>query len=163
MPFTPYHFGPGLLFKSLFPRKSSFTAFVLSQVVIDCETLYWILQGAWPVHRSLHTFVGGAIAGVLCGTFVWLAGRFVTSWITESVRPAVWSEFSLRPAIFGGVFGGLSHSLLDGIMHPDIMPLSPFIIQNPLHNLISLQLLYLICIVSGIIGVFLLWRLQSRS
>ena len=59
MPFTPLHFGPGLLLKAAAPRHVSFTAFVASQVLIDLESLYNILRGAWPVHRELHTFAFG--------------------------------------------------------------------------------------------------------
>jgi hypothetical protein len=38
MPFTPFHFGPGALLKSIFPRSVSLSAFVASQVLIDSST-----------------------------------------------------------------------------------------------------------------------------
>ncbi len=79
MPFTPFHFGPGLLAKSVLPRHYSWTAFVVSQVVIDCETLYYLVQRAYPVHRTLHTFLGGTLAGLATGVHpsgkdVWAIG-----------------------------------------------------------------------------------------
>lgn len=52
MPFTPFHFGPGAFAKSVAPRWFSFRAFVLSQIVIDCETAWNIYCG----HERLHTF-----------------------------------------------------------------------------------------------------------
>ncbi len=51
MPFTPFHFGPGLFAKSLLPRHFSWLAFVASQVLIDCETLFYLVQRAWPIPR----------------------------------------------------------------------------------------------------------------
>src|SRR5262252_2406583 len=64
MPFTPYHFGPGLFVKGLAARWFSWIAFVAVQVVIDCETLYYLERREYPIHRTLHTFLGGTLAGL---------------------------------------------------------------------------------------------------
>src|SRR5204863_2799538 len=63
VPFTPYHFGPGLLVKSLVPRYISLTAYCAAQVAIDCETLYFIVRHSKPDHRFLHTMVGASLVG----------------------------------------------------------------------------------------------------
>ena len=65
MPFTPYHFGPGLLGKGLFSRWYSWTAFVASNVIIDLEPAYWMARGQSPIHRGLHTWLGAAVVGVV--------------------------------------------------------------------------------------------------
>jgi len=49
MPFTPYHFGPGLFVKGLAARWFSWIAFVAVQVVIDCETLYYLERPEYPI------------------------------------------------------------------------------------------------------------------
>ena len=62
MPFTPFHFGPGLLLKGAAPGQVSFTAFVATQVAVDLEPLWFILRGEPPVHRWAHTvWVAGGI------------------------------------------------------------------------------------------------------
>jgi len=51
MPFTPFHFGPGLLIKVCVPRWFWFTSFVLANVLIDCEVLYYMRVGEPPLRR----------------------------------------------------------------------------------------------------------------
>ena len=70
MPFTPFHFGPGLFGKGIVPRRFSWMAFIVSQVIIDCETLYYLLQRTYPIHRFFHTFVGATLVGLLTGLFL---------------------------------------------------------------------------------------------
>lgn len=154
MPFTPFHFGPGLLLKAATPRHVSLTAFVASQVLIDLESLYNILRGAWPVHRELHTFALGTAAGLVAGICTWLAMRRLVE-RHAGTRPMVRAEGQLGPALMGGGIGGLSHSLLDGFMHRDIQPFQPFATANPLLGLIGSDPLYLACLFTGVLG--LLW------
>ena len=156
MPVTPYHFGPGLLLKAASPRRFSFLAYVASQVVIDLESGYHLLVGNWPAHRELHTFVLGGIVGGLTGLAVAWIGRRV-------VRTGFAHELALRPGIVGGVTGGLMHSLLDGIMHTDIMPFRPFTTANPLLGLLTLSQLQWACLIAGGLGVVLLAiRVKAR-
>ena len=67
-------------------------------------------------------------------------------------------------AAWSGVFGGVLHSVLDGLMHPDVRPLRPFSDANPLYGLVSVRVVYLICIITGLIGaaVLLAWERRSR-
>ena len=98
MPFTPFHFGPALALKAVAPRAFSWTAFVASQVVIDCEPLYYMLRGDYPVHRVLHWFVGatgaGLAAAVACLLVVRLAGRLTPERVV-SLRRAVVADQNL--------------------------------------------------------------------
>jgi hypothetical protein len=43
MPFTPYYFGPAVIFKAAVPAKLSTTAFIGTQIAIDCEILWHLL------------------------------------------------------------------------------------------------------------------------
>ena len=162
MPVTPFHFGPALLVKGLTPRWFSFTTFVASQVVIDVETLFWLVRGQWPVHRVLHTFVGGALVGTAVAVAVnFLARRLARR--KSGANASLWTEFRLGPALVGGLVGGLSHSLLDGIMHWDIQPFRPLTTENPLLGLLSLPYLHLLCVTTGLLGlVIVLARLPRR-
>jgi membrane-bound metal-dependent hydrolase YbcI (DUF457 family) len=67
-------------------------------------------------------------------------------------------------AAYSGFFGGVFHSVLDGIMHGDMRPLRPLSDANPLLGLVSIQVLYLFCIVTGLLGaaILLAWERRSR-
>jgi hypothetical protein len=67
MPFTPFHFGPGALAKVLLPRHFSLVAFLATQVVIDCETLYYMVRREFPLHRVAHSYVGATAVGIAMG------------------------------------------------------------------------------------------------
>jgi membrane-bound metal-dependent hydrolase YbcI (DUF457 family) len=161
MPVTPFHFGVGLLGKGVAPRSISLCAFVAAQVVIDCESAYFLFVAReWPVHRILHTFALATPVGALVGLLVWAVARRIrrpseVGWMT--------SDCALRPALVGGLLGGVTHPLLDGIMHDDIRPFLPFTSANPLHLAMGLGPLHLLCILSGVAGVALLAIRAARE
>lgn len=165
MPITPFHFGPGLAVKAIFPRSFSWSAFVASQVFIDCETLYYILTHQYPLHREMHTFIGATAAGLTTGCLLAAVVRGVPrieKWMNGRAR-SIRSEISTRGLVIGGLLGGASHPLLDGMMHPDIRPFAPWTDLNPLLGVIGLGTLHLGCMIAGMIGVVLLWMLVSRE
>ncbi len=145
VPFTPYHFGPGLLVKAAAPRAFSLTAFVAANVAIDVETGLNMLAGRTPLHATLHTFPAAAAVGLAAGLAVWAAERLV--------GPAAGAEAQRGPAVAGGLLGGLSHSLLDGLMHADIRPFLPLTEANPLFRLVGVATLHEICVVFGVAGL----------
>jgi hypothetical protein len=156
VPVTPFHFGPGLLFKAVAPRHVSLSAFVASQVAIDVESGYHLLRGEWPVHRLLHTLPMATLVGLVCGILVWGAARLpgVRAWVASESR--LESETAARPALVGGLLGGLTHPIFDGIMHSDMQPFWPLSSANPLLDLIGLGALHLGCVAAGAIGAIVL-------
>jgi len=56
--------------------------------------------------------------------------------------------------------GGLSHPLLDGIMHPDVRSFMPWSDSNPFLRLVGLAPLHLACVTAALFGVVCLtgWR-----
>jgi hypothetical protein len=166
VPFTPFHFGPGLLGKGVAARWYSWTAFVASNVIIDCESFYYIARHENPVHRRLHTFVGASLVGAAT-TFLLLGLRrllpTVRSWLLTR-SPVVRSEGTPLGIIVGAMVGALSHPVLDGLMHPDIEPLQPWSAANPLQGLVGLGQLHAGCVVAGILGAVLIvvWCVCER-
>jgi hypothetical protein len=162
MPATPFHLGPGLLVKAVAPRQFSMAAYSVAQVVIDLESGYYLLRGEYPVHRQAHTFFLGGLIGLVCGLIVSRVGEW---WARprDLVPEALASEYRLPIAAISGIFGGIFHSVLDGIMHADIRPFRPFTDANPLYGLVSLRVLYLFCIVTGFVGAALLLARERRS
>jgi hypothetical protein len=161
MPATPFHLGPGLLIKAAAPRSFSLAAYSVAQVVIDIESGYYLLKNDYPVHRQAHTFLLGGLIGLVCGLIVSRIGR---AWAKprDAVPEALAVEYRLLIAGYSGFFGGVFHSLLDAIMHADMRPLRPFSDANPLLGLVSIQVLYLFCIVTGILGAALLLAWERR-
>ena len=170
MPVTPFHFGPGLACKGIAAPVFSWSAFAVAQVVIDCETIYYLVNGQYPVHRFFHSFLGAAAAGLL--TAVLFLGVVHASFIgfprvimpltaTSTAR----GEISVFGVLLGGLVGGLSHPLLDGIMHPDVRPFIPWTDYNPFLGLIGLAPLHLACIASAVLGAagVALWKRRSKE
>ena len=154
MPVTPFHFGVGVLAKSVAPRVVSVSAFVVSQVVIDLESAYYLfLAHEWPVHRWAHTFAFGSLIGVAAGLVTWT--------IAWRVRPIA-ADCRLGQCLAGGLIGGATHPLLDGVMHPDVMPFLPFVAGNPFLGALPLGALHLLCVLAGIAGLLLLGLRRDR-
>jgi hypothetical protein len=163
MPATPFHFGPGLLVKAVAPRSFSLAAYSAAQVVIDLESGYYLLKGEDPVHRQAHTFLLGGLIGLVCGLIVSRIGR-IWARPRDAIPEALAVEYRMPIAAYSGWIGGMLHAFLDGIMHGDMRPLRPFSDANPLLGLVSIQLLYLFCIITGIVGaaVLLAWERRRR-
>jgi hypothetical protein len=163
VPFTPFHFGPGLLLKAAAPARFSLTSYAAAQVVIDLESGYYLLTQQAPVHRTLHTFLVGGAAGAVVGATVGLVGRSLLRRLARSPRPLVAAELAGSSTLLGGLAGGLAHALLDGMMHYDMHPFWPLSSANPLLGLLSLKALHLFCVVTAVLGLLLLsqprlWR-----
>jgi len=158
MPFTPFHFGPGLALKGLARPVFSWSAFVIAQVLIDCETLYYLLHHQYPVHRFFHSFLGATAAGLVAAGSWLLIVRVVTVVLPDVMvsrmhsTSHVRSEFSFLAIFLGGLLGGISHPFLDGIMHPDVRPFMPFSNRNPFLGLIGVGVLHVACVVAAVLG-----------
>lgn len=172
MPFTPVHFGPGALAKALAPRYFSFTVFVFAQVLIDVETLYYLLQDDWPVHRFFHTYVGATLAAAasfvlgrpVCGLGLAALDRSLS--LTKSGLVSAMRSITPTAALSAAVFGAYSHVVLDSIMHDDARPLRPFTDTNILLHIVGVGELQLYCVIAGIaggVGLGFQWLVRGES
>ena len=167
MPFTPFHFGPGLAVKGISAPLFSWFAFAAAQVLIDCETLYYLLHREYPVHRFLHSFLGATTAGLAAAIFCLAIVRASGLRHSRVVTPLLGSasiaqgELTSLGILVGGLAGGLSHPFLDGIMHPDVRPFMPWSDYNPFLGLIGVAQLHLACVAAALVGAVTLWRSRS--
>lgn len=150
-----------MLVKAAAPRRFSWTAFVLTQVIIDCETLYNIVLRRYPLHRELHTFWGATAAGI--GSALLMLGALRVLPMFKKPSPVLGSETSAQAIWAGAVLGGLSHPLLDGMMHDDVQPFSPWSTANPFLGVMDLGILHLSCFVAGIVGLILVVRWVNQA
>jgi len=160
MPVTPFHFGPGLFCKGLAPQHFSLAAFVVTETLVDVETLVNLGLRNWPVHDRFHTLVGSISMGLAASAGIFLAGRVLPKCVTKHcVSRAATSEVSLSGVVLGGLAGGVTASLLDAVMHGDVMPFWPLTRANPLHGMLGLGWLHWGCVAAGVAGaILLLWR-----
>jgi hypothetical protein len=108
MPFTPFHFGPGILLKAAAPKHASLAGFVVAQLLVDLETIYHLSRGDWPVHRQLHSMIGGSVAGLVAAAllvsvrsaFRRLLARIVGADVV--IRPGISAEAEAKPLLLGG-------------------------------------------------------------
>jgi len=146
LPFTPYHFGPGLLFGLLFFSYLDLPTFLVASVIIDIEPLLVLsLNLSYPLHGYLHTFLGGTIVA------------FLLALAMSRIRPTLTPLMSFlkleRTASFMGillasVFGIYLHVLLDSPLYWDIRPFYP-LESNPLqvHGMFIGFEIYAFCVV----------------
>jgi len=168
MPITPFHFGPAAAVKAVTPKYFSFVAFGLTQVIIDTEPLFYMSQGLWPIHRFFHTYLGATSVAV----FVAIVGKPICEWILRlwnwrlSAPQKVWlgvnPRISFAAAVSGALFGGYSHVLLDSVMHADMRPFAPLSNHNSLLYVISIENLYMLCTIFGILGGLMLLILLAK-
>lgn len=161
MPLPPFHLGLGLAAKAVGGRYFSFMVFGLTQVMIDLESLHYLLRHEYPVHRVAHTLVGATLIGVLAATLGKAACQVcldgwgkIRGFAARRRLPS--RRISWAAAVNGAGFGVYSHIVLDSIMHNDIRPFAPFSQANPLlHGLTQAQL-HLFCTLAGIVGLMVL-------
>lgn len=158
LPFTPLHVGPGLLLKSGVPEHLSVVSYAAANVAVDLEPLYYLSRHEGPIHRLAHTFLAAGLIGALLGiVLAALTRRLVRS----ATAPALNGEIAVRPVILGGLLGGLTHPLLDGLLYTDIRPFAPFTLANPLLGIVPLRMVIIVCVVTGILGGVVLFLRRS--
>jgi LexA-binding, inner membrane-associated putative hydrolase len=151
VPLTPFHLGPGALFKAAARRRFSFMVFGGSQVLMDIEPLVKMIRGDAVIHGPSHTILGALFIGLVSG----LIGRPISELVLRRLR---FEHYSITwPVSFVSAFVGIfSHVVLDAIMHKDMNPLWPLTSGNPMLGLISISSWYASCVIAGILGVGIL-------
>jgi membrane-bound metal-dependent hydrolase YbcI (DUF457 family) len=171
LPFTPFHFGPGLALKGGATPVFSWSAFVAARVLIDCETLYYLVKQEYPVHRFFHSFLGATVAAslttILCLVIVRASAFGFPRLVAQSLASTSTArgEFSSPGILLGCLAGGLSHPFLDGIMHPDVRPFMPWSDYNPFLGLMGVTSLHLACTAAAFFGAvgIALWRVRRDA
>ncbi|WP_300450222.1 hypothetical protein [Accumulibacter sp.] len=163
MPFTPFHVGPGLLVKALLQGSFSLLVFAWAQIVMDIQPLVVLMTGEGHLHGFSHTFVGATLIGLGSA----LTGKYAAEFGLRRMGQFRYLPISWPVAGSSALIGSYSHVLLDGVMHADVQPLSPFLLDNHLFGFVSVTELHKFCLYSGILGIGLYFAisrwLRSRN
>ena len=162
MPFTPFHMGPGLLIKSLLNGSFSLMVFGWAQIVMDLQPLFVIITGEGHLHGFSHTYVGATLLAI----FSIMSGKHLselglrTIGISKNENPVTisWLVASISASI-----GTFSHVLLDSIMHADVEPFYPILLENHLHDLMTVGALHTLCLFSALLGAIIYFTVQYKS
>ena len=138
MPFTPFHMGPGLLMKALLQGSFSLMVFGLAQIIMDIQPLVVILTGEGHLHGFSHTYVGATLIGIGSS----LSGKYASELGLRLIGQVRYLPISWPVAIISAFVGSYSHVLLDSVMHGDVEPFAPFMLNNPLLGFITVEALH---------------------
>ena len=158
MPFTPFHLGPGAIFKAIGGNRFSFMVFGGSQVLIDIEPGVRMLFGTSILHGPSHTIAGAFLIGIVASLIGKPISEFALRLLSIPHIGITWTASAT-----GAFFGTFSHIFLDAIVHSDMIPWSPLSGSNELLGLVSLPSLLILCVVSGVVGgLVVLIRYKTR-
>jgi hypothetical protein len=148
VPFTPFHMGPGLLVKALLQGSFSLMVFGWAQIIMDIQPLVVLLTGEGHLHGFSHTYVGATLIGAGSA----LTGKYAAEFGLRRMGQARYLPISWPVAIASAFIGSFSHVLLDSVMHADVEPFAPFMLNNPFLGFISVEVLHKLCLYSGLLG-----------
>ena len=149
------------------PRYFWLTSFLVANVLIDVEVLFYLRRDDPPLHRHLHSYIGGIAMGIVAGVLM-----FGAIHIMRRVLPARWrlpDRFAGTPkwhlliqSLIAGVIGGVSHVFLDSLLHRDTHPFWPLSDGNTLVGMVDAGTLDIGCAVAGFFGLVFWMLLRSR-
>lgn len=151
VPFTLFHLGPSLALGLPLRRKLHLPTFLVASVAVDVEPFLVFLFGLdYPLHGYLHTFLLALPYGVMIGYIMFLFERYLGDlWHAVLLEEGFSSK---SPFIVGGVFGTISHVLLDAPLYSDIRPFYPLGV-NPIYDPSVTEAIYAFCAVSFLMGI----------
>lgn len=168
MPFTPFHFGPGLFVGLLFYSFIDFPTFLVASIIVDVEPfLVLALNLDYPLHGFFHSLLGGTLVAIPLALLM-LKIRDRISLLTSFFK--LEHSVSFKTILGASLSGIYIHILLDSRIYTDIQPFYPSN-NNPLLATGILAGLdsYIICIwtffgaiIIYIIRLFLIWKKSGK-
>jgi membrane-bound metal-dependent hydrolase YbcI (DUF457 family) len=164
MPFTPYHFGPGLLLGVLLFPFVDFGTLIIASVILDIEPLVVIMFGLpFPLHGFFHTYLGATTVSVVLAACIWPIRNQLNSIVSLFILRQNSTLLNILPACLIGTY---SHVFLDSFIYAEMNPFYP-LLGNPFLGIIGSSLVYSFCTFAGLVGVLLyvirVFYLQPQS
>jgi len=168
MPFTPFHIAAGASVKAIVPKHFSWSVFTLTNILIDCEPLYYHFTEGMLSHKFFHSIIGASIVAVVCAILGKSLCDYGLKLWNNSLAPEDkrWLGSGIKishlSAWTGAIIGAYSHLILDSIMHLDIKPLAPFTDENLLLGILGLMELHILCLILLAFG-FIVFLKRNRK
>jgi membrane-bound metal-dependent hydrolase YbcI (DUF457 family) len=164
MPFTPFHFGPGLLLGILLFPFIDFGTLIIASVILDIEPLVVIVFGLpLPLHGFFHTYLGATIASIVLAACIYPVRNQLNSIVSLLILR---QHSTLRHILLAGLIGTYFHVFLDSFLYTEMNPFWP-LLGNPFLGIIGSSLVYSFCTFAGLVGFLLyvirVFHFQPRS
>lgn len=154
--------GPGILIKSVLQGGFSLMVFGWTQILMDVQPLIVMITGEGHLHGFSHTYIGAVLIAIVAG----LSGKYLSEFGLRilNIEPAPRPYIRWWVVFFSAFVGSVSHVFLDSIMHGDVQPFYPWLLDNPLQGYLSISLLHKLCLYSGLVGagVYFIVQLKLR-
>lgn len=124
MPITPLHAGVLAPLNHFFPGKFNNLAFILVTLWLDASAIAYYALGLemGEMHGPLtHSFMGA----MLLSTIVSCVGVIWMFWLMALRAQAPRLNQEHVPWIAGAFLGGMTHILLDAMVHVEMLPICP--------------------------------------
>ncbi len=160
MPFTPFHFGPSALISLPLRKYIDVPVFVLANVAIDFEPLLvMVFDLKYRAHEHFHNLLFGALVGILWGVVAYF-GRGILKKIMRMLKLPYTTSF--RKVLTSAVLGVWFHVIVDSIGYRDVKPFYPLDF-NPMIGVMSRAMVYLVCTLSFIPAIMMVYVIRVLS
>jgi membrane-bound metal-dependent hydrolase YbcI (DUF457 family) len=149
MPFTPYHFGPGLFLGVVLFSFLDFSTIMIASVILDIEPLVVIMfHLPYAAHGFFHTYLGATFVACLLSLVIYPFRQHLNTLVSFF---GLHQESSFRHIFSASIVGTYSHVFLDSLLYPEMNPFYP-LIGNVFVGFIPMGYVYDGCIFLGLIG-----------
>lgn len=158
MPLTPLHLGPGLLLGVFTLKFFNLWAILLGSVVMDIEPLALLIINpcySCPHHWFFHSILGAIFGSLILASLLW---KFREKLDKVSLKYKISQSFSFPVLFFSSLVAWLIHIFFDSLTHFDVFPFWPSIFNPIFVGSEIYWFLDLILLISGIIGLILIFR-----
>ena len=150
MPFTPYHFGPGLLLGVVLFPFLDFSTVMVACVILDIEPLSVILfHLPFAAHGFFHSYVGATIVASALSIAIYPFRKYLNQLVSLF---GLHQESSFRHIFPASIIGTYSHVILDSFLYPEMNPFYP-LIGNPFLGFFQSSFVYDMCVFLGLLGI----------
>ena len=127
-----------------------------AQILMDIQPLIVLLTGEGHLHGFSHTYVGATLIGLGSA----LTGKYAAEFALRVIDKPQYIPIRWPVTIVSAFIGSYSHVLLDSVMHADVQPYAPFMLNNPFLGLISIDALHRFCLYGGLLGAVLYFAIS---
>lgn len=150
MPYTPFHFGPGLFLGVVLFPYIDFSTVMVASVILDIEPVtILILQLPFQFHGFFHTYLGATIVACILSAAIYPFRRYLNKIVSLF---GLHQDSSFRHIFPASIIGTYSHVMLDSFLYGEMNPFYP-IIGNPFLGILPITVVYGCCIFLGLLGI----------